>query len=202
MTALKIYKVHPDVTLPKHQTQQSACFDLAYQPQGKATINGVNRTNSPFVRDINLGTGIVKVAPGERAMIPTGFKFDIPEGWSVRIHPRSGLSYKSGIVLANCEGVIDSDYVEEIFILLHNTSEVAFTLTPGDRIAQAELVKVEQYDVVETLTVPTQKTDRVGGMGSTGINAVDNFIAAAKEAEVKLPKPSRSKKRVDKKVKA
>jgi dUTP pyrophosphatase len=210
MTTLKIYRVHPEVNLPKHQTQQSACFDLAYQPQGKFKISGVNRTNGPFVRDINLGTGTIKVASGERAMIPTGFKFDVPEGYSVRIHPRSGLSYKNGIILANCEGVIDSDYVEEIFILIHNTSDVAFTLNPGDRIAQAELVKVEEYAIEETKTQPTVKTDRVGGMGSTGIRTVysveipDEAIEAAEKyiKETVKAKPSQSKKTVDKKVKA
>lgn len=175
MTSLKIYRVHPEVNLPKHQTQQSACFDLAYQPQGKSVINGVNRTNAPFTREINLGTGVIKIAAGERAMIPTGLIFDIPEGFSVRIHPRSGLSYKNGIVLANCEGVIDSDYVEEIYILMHNTSDVAFSLSPGDRIAQAELVCSVLTTIEEAKDRPVQKTDRAGGMGSTGVKTTKVF---------------------------
>jgi len=115
--------------------------------------------------------GTIAIAPGERMMVPTGLIFDIPEGYSVRIHPRSGISYKNGVVLANCEGVIDSDYVEEIYVLLHNTATVNFVITPGDRIAQAELVKMESYTIEETTERPAQKTDRAGGMGSTGINS-------------------------------
>jgi dUTP pyrophosphatase len=180
MTTLKFYKTDPKVLLPKFQTEQSACFDLSYQPYGKSMISGVNRMNAPFTRDINLVTGTVKIAPGERAMIPTGMILDIPEGYSVRIHPRSGLAYKSGIVLANCEGVIDSDYVQELFILVHNSADVAFLLTPDDRIAQAELIKVESYTLEETTTLPTQKTDRVGGMGSTGVNTLpDDYVGVA-----------------------
>jgi dUTP pyrophosphatase len=215
MTVLKAYKVHKDVVLPKHATQQSACFDLAYQPLGKGVIFGMNRTNGPFTRPINLQNGTIKIAAGERAMIPTGLRLDIPEGYSVRIHPRSGLSYKSGIVLANCEGVIDSDYFDEIFVLIHNTSEVPFVVTPGDRVAQAELVKVEVYSIEETLIEPAQKTDRAGGMGSTGVNTLppdyngispmvgpDGLVKAIQEKKEAEAKKSQAKKKVDKPVEA
>lgn len=172
MTKLKIHRVHPEIVLPKFQTQQSACFDLSYQPHGKYHVEGLNSYNAPVQRPLYDKTGIVAIAAGDRLMIPTGLILDIPEGYSVRIHPRSGLAYKHGLVLANCEGVIDSDYVEEIFILLHNTSEITYTLHVDDRIAQAELIRAEEYTIEDLLERPTQKTDRVGGMGSTGINKV------------------------------
>jgi dUTP pyrophosphatase len=103
-------------------------------------------------------------------MVPTGLIFDIPKGYSIRVHARSGMSLKQGLVLANSEGVIDSDYVEETFVLIMNVSDNGHWLTPGDRIAQAELVKQEQFKIEERKTRPTVKTDRVGGMGSTGVS--------------------------------
>lgn len=167
---LKIYKTHELVTIPKFQTKQSACFDICYNHAGKTQYSGINRNNSPFTRFFTNAT--IHIAAGERVMVPTGLIFDIPVGYSVRIHPRSGISYKQGIVLANCEGVIDSDYVEEVYLLLVNTTENAVTFNIGDRLAQGELVKNEVYDISETKQKPGVRTDRTGGMGSTGVNTV------------------------------
>lgn len=171
MTQLKVYKTHNEVVLPKFGTEQAACFDLAYQPHGKSQYTGYNKYNSVFTRSIQ-GSGSLVIMPGDRVMVPTGLIFDIPEGYSVRIHPRSGLSYKQGLVLANLEAVIDSDYVQETFVLLTNLSENLQTINVGDRIAQAELVQQIRYDIVERDTAPGQKTDRVGGLGSTGVATI------------------------------
>jgi len=179
MSVLKIFRTHPNVTLPQFQTKGAACFDLAYQPHGKFHIDGFNRVNVPYKRQIAGDTGILTIAPGERMMIPTGLVMDIPEGYSVRIHPRSGFAYKNGMQLANCEGVVDSDYVEEIFVLLYNASEVNVKLTPGDRIAQAEMVRVESYAIEDTAVRPTQKGNRVGGLGSTGFTTTRTVAVAA-----------------------
>lgn len=168
MTTLKVFKTHPDVFIPIFSTKQAACFDISACFSGKQSYSGFSKTNAPFERNFVDYSGVV-VMPGERVMCPTGLIFDIPEGYSIRIHPRSGLSHKSGIVLSNQEAVIDSDYFHETFILLTNISEAKFTVRNGDRIAQGELVKVEKYDIEETKTQPTQKTDRKGGVGSTGV---------------------------------
>lgn len=173
MLNLKIYKTNAEVILPKFGTEQAACFDLAYQPYGKYEYKGFSAFNSAFTRPIK-DKGVLVVMPGDRVMVPTGLIFDIPEGYSVRIHPRSGLSYKQGLVLANLEAVIDSDYVQETFVLLTNLSENPQSIMPGDRIAQAELVEQLKYEITETTTAPTQKTDRVGGLGSTGVGV---FVA-------------------------
>lgn len=167
MTDLKIYKTHSGVALPAFGTQQAACFDLAFQPHGKHEYTGFNAFNAPFTRPLNMG--MITIMPGDRVMVPTGLIFDIPEGYSVRIHPRSGLSYKQGLVLANLEAVIDSDYVQETFVLLTNLSENPQIIKPGDRIAQAEMIPQLKYSITETIVAPTQKTDRVGGLGSTGV---------------------------------
>ena len=99
MNRLNIYKTHPDIVLPKFGTKQSACFDLSFQAAGKTTYSGYNSYNAPFTRDLVNGT--IRIMPGDRILVPTGMIFDIPEGYSVRIHPRSGTSYKQGLILAN-----------------------------------------------------------------------------------------------------
>lgn len=167
MASLKIYKTFPTVELPKFATEQSACFDLAFQNSGKFEYTGYNRMNKKYIRPFKDGK--LYVNSYDRIMIPTGLIFDIPKGYSVRVHARSGLSLKQGLVLVNSEGVIDSDYVDEIFVLLMNVTDTGQWLSPGDRIAQAELVKSESYDITERKTTPTVKTDRLGGIGSTGV---------------------------------
>lgn len=168
MNRLNIYKTHPDIVLPKFATKQAACFDLSFQSAGKTEYSGYNSFNAPFTRPIS--NGAIRIMPGDRILVPTGLIFDIPERYSVRIHPRSGLSYKQGLVLANLEAVIDSDYIQETFVLLTNRSDVDITINNGDRIAQAEMIKSEEYVLWEIMEAPTQKTDRTGGLGSTGVS--------------------------------
>jgi dUTP pyrophosphatase len=167
MTTLKIYKTHPDVILPTFATKQSACFDLSFQGHGKQEYKGYNDTNKMFTRPTPKGE--IFINSSERVLVPTGLIFDIPVGFSLRIHARSGLSLKEGLILANSEAVIDSDYVDEVFVLLYNRSSVGRTIRIGERIAQAELVESVKYTIKETKKQPTVKTDRTGGMGSTGV---------------------------------
>jgi dUTP pyrophosphatase len=167
MNRLNVYKTNPNIVMPRFGTKQAACFDIAFQAEGKYSYFGYNMYNAPFER--SLSNGVIRIMPGDRVLVPTGLIFDIPEGYSVRIHPRSGLSYKQGLVLANLEAVIDSDYIQETFVLLTNNSEVEQDITNGDRIAQGELVKKEEYILWQIMEAPTQKTDRVGGLGSTGV---------------------------------
>ena len=188
MTVLKIWKTHRDVQIPKHQTTQSACFDLAFQTAGKRDFKGYSHMNKPFARELR---DRLTIAPGERALIPTGCIMDIPEGYSVRLHARSGTSLKQGLVLANAEGVIDSDYVEEVFVILHNISGNAVTIENGDRVAQAELVKNVEYTVEETPARPLPKTSRAGGFGSTGIKNEHNMVVIniPETTQVKVEEP-------------
>lgn len=173
MTVLKFWRVHTQVKLPEHQTEGSACFDLAFQGYGKNKVTGFNRMNKPVER---IMQNCMTISPGDRMMVPTGLVMDIPKGYSVRLHARSGTSLKQGLVLANAEGVIDSDYVEEVFVLIHNISENAQTINFGDRIAQAELVKNEVYEIEESASRPSVKSSRVGGMGSTGVSEKGNML--------------------------
>jgi dUTP pyrophosphatase len=171
MNRLSIYKTHQDITLPKFATKGSACFDLAFQSSGRNEYQGYNTFNSPFTRVIH--EDCIVIMPGDRILVPTGYIFDIPFGYSVRIHARSGLSLKKGLVLANAEAVIDSDYIEETMVMITNLSENALTIRNGDRIAQAEMIKSEEYVLWETLEQPQKKTDRAGGLGSTGVGVFE-----------------------------
>lgn len=161
--SLKFFKTIPWAMIPKYATEGSACFDFVYP--GVVSYQGYDSMNSKFDRDVS---GTLILMPNDRVMVPTGLIADIPNNYSIRIHPRSGLSLKSGVVLANQEAVIDSDYTQEIFILLHNISFQKVKIEPGDRIAQGELVYSPQYEIVEIKKEPKAKTSRKGGMGSTG----------------------------------
>ena len=110
----------------------------------------------------------MQVNPRERLLIPTGLIFDIPAGYSIRLYPRSSLALKQGLTLANNVGIIDSDYVEPVFMMIHNISGNQQFITDGQRICQAELVQEHPCMIMGAETRPERKTDRDGGFGSTG----------------------------------
>ena len=169
---LKIYKLKPDAPNPKYATASAACFDLAAFIQYQAAIKCYSTTNDEItmlVTEDPNGRQYIEIPPEWRALIPTGLIFDIPDNFCVKVYPRSGLSIKQGLTLINCVGIIDSDYVEQVYIPVHNNSLKRMRIYTGDRIAQAEIVKVEQVQINFTEIRPSQKTDRNGGFGSTGV---------------------------------
>ena len=111
--------------------------------------------------------GGMRLAPGGRALVPTGLRLAIPLGFEVQIRPRSGLALKHGITVLNTPGTIDSDYRGPLGVIVINTGQQAFEIAHGDRIAQMILAPVVQaaFALVATL----DETARgVGGFGSTG----------------------------------
>lgn len=112
-------------------------------------------------------TEAIRLAPLERALVPTGLYVEIPEGYEIQVRPRSGLAAKYGISVANAPGTIDPDYRGEIKVILVNLSNDVFELKPGERIAQlvvAQFTRIE-WECVEQLS----DTERgAGGFGSTG----------------------------------
>ncbi len=106
--------------------------------------------------------------PGERKLIPTGFKMALPEGYEAQVRPRSGLAIKNGISVLNTPGTIDEDYRGEVGVILVNLGSEAFTVKRGDRIAQMVIKKVEQADIeeVESLSETHRSS---GGFGHTGV---------------------------------
>jgi len=167
-TGLGFYKLHGSVPTPTFSTTESCCFDLAFNASGNAEVRGFNQSNNPIARSLVNMNGRLVIVSGDRLAIPTGLIFQIPTGYSVRVHARSGLSFKQGLVLVNAEGVIDSDYFHELYVLMTNTSSNNVSIQHGDRIAQAEMVPVLTYPLQEVSVRPEQTTDRVGGIGSTG----------------------------------
>ena len=172
-TSLKFYRLNEQAILPTFATKQSACFDLyANLVNGEevqyyqAIATKVLPRKVSF--DINSNRSFIPINNEERMLIPLGLIADIPEGFSVRLHSRSGMAFKQGVYLTNCEGIIDSDYVDPMFAMITNMSNVPVKIYDGDRICQGELVRCEKYTLDESDEAPTQKTDREGGFGSTG----------------------------------
>jgi dUTP pyrophosphatase len=166
--ALQFYKTLPAAFDPIWGTDHAACFDLKACLVAGSPVTIYSAVNDKLVVHV-LSDGSLFIMPGYRAMIPTGLIFDIPLGYSVRLHSRSGLALKQGIVLANHEGVVDSDYVDPTMVVLKNDSSVVVQINHGDRIAQAEMVTDIAYEVLQSYIQPTKKSDRSGGFGSTGI---------------------------------
>jgi dUTP pyrophosphatase len=107
------------------------------------------------------------IPPGQRAMVPTGIRMEIPIGFEAQVRPRSGLAAKHGITVLNSPGTIDSDFRGEVKVVLLNTSDEKFIVKKGDRIAQLVFSQVFRaiFKKDEVLT----QTDRgQGGFGSTG----------------------------------
>jgi len=164
---LKVFKTNEQAVVPSFATEGSACFDLcACLCEGSDEVLVYHNVDSEVVKCTQSGKFLVE--PRKRVMIPTGLIFDIPKGYSVRLHPRSGLALKNGINLVNQEAVIDSDYVNEVKILLTNTTSTPFVVEHGMRICQGELVKSTVTDIVEVKKAPKSST-RDGGFGSTGV---------------------------------
>ncbi|WP_417678360.1 dUTP diphosphatase [Pseudodonghicola sp.] len=135
-----------EVPLPAYETEGSAGADL--------------RANFP-------DRGEVVLAPAARALIPTGLRIEIPNGYEVQVRPRSGLALMHGITLPNAPGTIDSDYRGPLGVIIMNAGSEAFTISHGDRIAQMVVAPVVQarFELAEALS----ETDRgAGGFGSTG----------------------------------
>lgn len=157
-------------------TEQSACFDVkAYFGSKTRIIDAYDKNNShhrllaAFERS-DAPPFLIIPSDGVRVLIPTGIVLDIPEGYSVRLHARSGLAVKGGIVLANSEGVIDSDYTDQLMVAVTNLSNLPVRITHGDRICQGEMIPVLKYSLQPTDERVQPKTSRSGGFGSTGVS--------------------------------
>jgi dUTP pyrophosphatase len=141
-----------DLPLPAYQSADAAGLDLlAAVPQ-----------DAPL-----------SIAPGARALVPTGIAIALPRGTEGQVRPRSGLAARHGVTVLNAPGTIDSDYRGEIQVLLVNLNREPFEITRGERIAQLVIAPVLQAKLVEQKNL--DKTTRgTKGFGSTGTRPVDN----------------------------
>ena len=133
----------------------------AYEAPFYATVNSAGMDLKANIEEP------ITLAPLQRAMVPTGLYIALPEGTEAQIRPRSGLAAKHGVTVLNTPGTIDADYRGEIKVILVNLSNDAFTINPGERIAQMVVARYEkvEWNEVESL----DETERgTGGFGSTG----------------------------------
>ena len=107
------------------------------------------------------------IAPGQRALIPTGIAIALPAGHEAQVRPRSGLAVRHGVTVLNTPGTIDADYRGEIQIILVNLGTEPFVIDRGMRIAQLVIAPISHVKLVESASL--NSTERsVGGFGSTG----------------------------------
>jgi dUTP pyrophosphatase len=138
-----------DLPMPAYQTAHAAGLDLL------AAVPAA----SP-----------VKIAPGERAMIPTGIAVALPPGYEGQIRPRSGIAIRHGVTVLNSPGTIDSDYRGEIQVILVNLGPESFEIRRGTRIAQMIVAPILQAKIVESVSLDSTGRES-GGFGSTGVTA-------------------------------
>ena len=110
------------------------------------------------------------LAPGERALVPTGLAMAIPAGYEVQVRPRSGLALKNGITVLNTPGTVDADYRGEVGVILMNHGHESFTISRGMRIAQMVVAPVTRGVWHEVAELPDSGRG-AGGFGSTGTAA-------------------------------
>lgn len=165
---LGVYRVSEHASIPEKATGFASCFDLRACLMDVSVLNGYDSYNNKIT--VPVISGRAEIPAHARVLVPTGLILDIPEGFSTRFHPRSGLSFKNALVLGNMEGVIDADYIDPSMIILYNGADIDQYISHDDRLCQAELVKDLEHGIKEIFTPPTQKTDRIGGFGSSGRN--------------------------------
>jgi dUTP pyrophosphatase len=109
----------------------------------------------------------VTLAPGERALVPTGIALELPAGFEAQVRPRSGLAHRHGVTVLNTPGTIDADYRGEIQVILINLGQEAFRIARGERIAQLVIAPVVTA-VLERAENLSATERNAGGFGSTG----------------------------------
>lgn len=159
--------LHPTVTPPRRATTGSAGYDLsAFLEERSVVVAAAGGTTSRPAAQVASGGWEVTLGPGERALIPLGFKARLPRGYEAQIRPRSGASFRKGLEIPNAPGTIDADFPDEWMVIVRNGTDAPMTIAHGERIAQAVL---QRFEVLEwTVAEVTATTDRAGGFGSTG----------------------------------
>ena len=168
---MNVFKVNENAELPDYATEGSACFDIKAcisNGQRLKSFNAFNKEMSIVVKGIGGNPDAFQLPPGIRVLVPTGLIFDIPKGHVMKMYIRSSQALKKGLIMANGVGIIDSDYVEESFMMLENVSDSMALVANGERIAQCLIEKTTRMKIAEVTEKPGQKTDREGGFGSTG----------------------------------
>jgi len=134
-----------DLPLPAYQTKDSAGMDI-----------------------VAANEHTIELQPGERCLVPAGFKMALPRGYEAQIRPRSGLAFKNGITMLNSPGTIDADYRGEVKVLAINHGNKIFDIKRGERIAQMVIAPILKVFAEEVEILPETERNE-GGFGSTGV---------------------------------
>lgn len=168
---LGFHFLYPGVKTPGFATEASGCFDLeTYLGDALTSIKYYNSNNQEGqlkIREDADGSRYVLLNPGDRALLPTGLVFDIPNGFALHVLPRSSAGVKKGLGMPHSLGYIDEDYVHECFVAVKNESTTKVRVDHKERVAQATLVRYFHPSFKFLQDAPTQKTSRNGGVGST-----------------------------------
>ncbi|WP_333794730.1 dUTP diphosphatase [Hyphomicrobium sp.] len=123
----------------------------------------------------------VTIAPGARALIPTGLTLELPAGFEAQVRPRSGLALKHGITVLNSPGTIDSDYRGEVSVILINLGDAPFAVRRGERIAQLVVAPVTRAELVPAEALGATRRGS-GGFGSTRLGTAPAAAANPEDA--------------------
>lgn len=181
---LETFDSNSSYTMDDFNKEFNGQMALAQEDSFKFKINFKNESTNPdpeyatagssgFDLRANLKDTPMKIHQGERAIVPTGLFFELPENFEIQVRPRSGLAAKNGVTVLNTPGTIDADYRGEIKVILINLGEQPFEIFHGDRIAQAVVASVTAKNIINLnrVTEISQDTERgSGGFGSTGKN--------------------------------
>ncbi len=143
---LKYQTITKDATIPKYNYGSDSGFDL--HSTEEITIDGFGR-----------------------AIIPTGLRFDIKDGYEIQVRTKSGLAINQGLMVLNSPGTVDSGYNGEVKVIIFNTNKEPFTITKGMKVAQAVLCPVVNGNWVDLIKVEEikEKDRNANGFGSTGL---------------------------------
>lgn len=155
----------------------------AYQTEGAAGLD--------LVAALDVQNPLT-LAPGARALVPTGLIIELPHGYEAQVRPRSGLALNHGITVLNSPGTIDSDYRGEVRIILANLGQAPFEVRRGERIAQLVVSPVTRAAFVEVSEVSDTLRGK-GGFGSTGKAAANENAGSRKTSAKKKSMPSPAK---------
>lgn len=159
---------------PRYGTEKSACFDLALDLSAVESVqeqqcHGAEKQWSPVLKedDDEVGRYYVVLYPYYVYLLPTGIRVNLPDGYYMRMYVRSSTPAKYGITLANNVGIIDNDYINDVYMCVKTLTSSPVKLYHGTYLCQAEVVPYVRARLEELSYPPTQKTDRGGGFGST-----------------------------------
>lgn len=150
MLRVRVTKLRDAAIIPGYATEHAAGVDLHMALDAPLTL-----------------------APGERALIPTGLALEIPNGYEGQVRPRSGLALKQGVALVNAPGTIDADYRGEVGVIVINHGQDPVVFAPGDRIAQLVIAPVTRVEFEEVSEL-SETRRAAGGFGHTGTGTLSH----------------------------